>query len=311
MTNKVIQRNIHISHRKASLVIDLVRNKPVHEAIRILSNTPKKFAPIVLKLLNSAISNVQHNSKDMDPSKLYIYKIVANQGPTMKRTLPRAKGSADQLFKRTTHLEIVLSDDVNEREKELAAIKAKKSKKPLAVEPVAKVETKKVAKPSKVEIKPVEKDENVDPELLKREQQVLKVVEKTASQKEEETTETIMISTSPKNAQVLFDDLEKNVIFYKTTPINKVLRVLVYVTSPTKKVVGEFDLESVEIGAISSIWRKYSKQSVISKKEYDAYYEGKDKAHALVSKKAYKYRNPKDLSEYNMTKGPSGFQYLK
>ena len=54
-----------------------------------------------------------------------------------------------------------------------------------------------------------------------------------------------------------------------------------------------------------------NKQSVISKKEYDAYYEGKDKAHALVSKKAYKYRNPKDLSEYNMTKGPSGFQYLK
>lgn len=310
MKSRVIQRNIHISHRKASLVIDLVRGKSVYEAKRILEATRKKFAPIVLKLLKSAISNVQNNQKDMDPKNLYIYQIFANQGPTWKRTLPRAKGSADRLFKRTTHLEIVLSDDKNELQKDLQLIKerlAKRNQKKVVV----KQEEKKVHQPKvqpKVEPK---KEEFVDPELLKREQQVLKVVETKADTQEVETTETIMISTSPKNAEVLFDNPEKNIIFYKTTPANKVLRVLVYVTTPVKKVVGEFDLETIDIGAVSSIWRKHSKASVLSKKEYDAYYENKDKAHAMVSKKSFKYRKPKDLAEYNMTKGPSGFQYLK
>lgn len=296
---RVIQRNIHISHRKASLVIDLIRGKSVQEAKRILENTQKKFAPIVLKLLKQAVANAENNTK-MEVNKLYVYYIVANQGPTMKRNLPRAKGSADRLFKRTTHLEIVLSDDPKERELELAAIKVKKSRKPVEKQEPKKVEVK----------KPVE--EPVDPELLKREQEVLKVVETPKEDSvEQETTETIIISMAPKSAEALFDNPEKNVVFYKVTPANKVLRVIVYATAPVKKVVGEFDLQEIKIAATSTIWRNFSKASVISKKEYDAYYEGKDKAHAMISKKTYKYRNPKDLKEYNMTKGPSGFQYLK
>lgn len=305
---RVIQRNIHISHRKASLVIDLIRGKSVQEAKRILENTQKKFAPIVLKLLKQAVANAENNTK-LEVNKLYVYYIVANQGPTMKRNLPRAKGSADRLFKRTTHLEIVLSDDPKERELELAAIKAKKSKKPVEKQ-VSKVEVKKPE--PKVETKKVVEEQPVDPELLKREQEVLKVVETSKEPNvEQETTETIIISMAPKSAEALFDNPEKNVVFYKVTPANKVLRVIVYATAPVKKVVGEFDLQEIKIAATSTIWKNFSKASVISKKEYDSYYEGKEKAHAMISKKTYKYRNPKDLSDYNMSKGPSGFQYLK
>lgn len=132
MTNKVIQRNIHISHRKAQLVCDLVRNKKVEEAITILENTNKKMAPIIKKLLESAIAN-SINNHAMNAGKLYIYNIAANQGPTWKRTMPRAKGSADMMFKRTTHVEIVLSDNPNERNEEIQArkdlIKKQKEKK--------------------------------------------------------------------------------------------------------------------------------------------------------------------------------------
>ncbi len=123
MINTVIQRNIKISHRKAQLVCDLVRNANVQEALIILNNTNKKFSPIAKKLLNSAIANAINNHA-MDSEKLYIYSIVANQGPTIKRTMPRARGSADMILKRTTHLEIKLSDNPNERKILLEAKKA-------------------------------------------------------------------------------------------------------------------------------------------------------------------------------------------
>lgn len=118
MKARAIQRNIHSSAQKAKLVVDLIRNKPVIDAIAILENTNKKIAPIVLKLLNQAISNATNNHA-MDASKLYVYHIVANQAPTLKRTNPRARGSADLLKKRYCHIEIILSDDVNERTNEI------------------------------------------------------------------------------------------------------------------------------------------------------------------------------------------------
>lgn len=127
MKTRVIQRNVHISHRKVQLVVDLIRNKKVDEATRILENTDKKSAPIVKKLLHSAIANAMNNHS-MNGSSLYVYEIFANEGPTWKRTMPRAKGSADRLFKRTTHIEIVLSDDPKERQKDLAKIKQRIAK---------------------------------------------------------------------------------------------------------------------------------------------------------------------------------------
>ncbi len=109
-TTRALQRNIKISARKAGLVCDLVRFKKATTALNILENTDKKFAPFVLKLLRSGMANAANNH-NMNTENLYIQSIVANQGPTAKRTMPRAKGSADIIRKRTTHLEIILSDE--------------------------------------------------------------------------------------------------------------------------------------------------------------------------------------------------------
>lgn len=127
---RAIQRNIHISSRKAKLVCDLIRNKPVQEALSILEHTNKKAATYLKKLLDQAISNAVNNHA-LKADKLYIFKVVANQGPTLKRTMPRAKGSADLIRKRYSHLEIIVSDDPNEKQKELQKIKDRIKKRAL------------------------------------------------------------------------------------------------------------------------------------------------------------------------------------
>ena len=124
MKTTSIVRSVHVSSRKAKLVVDLIRGKKVAEALRILDTTNKKSAGILKKLLNSAISNATNNHS-MNGELLYVYEIFANEGPTLKRVMPRAKGSADTIFKRTTHFKITLSDDINERQKDLALIKDK------------------------------------------------------------------------------------------------------------------------------------------------------------------------------------------
>ena len=82
-----------ISSRKVKVVIDLIRNKPVGEALAILKFTPKAAAELVEKLLNSAIANAENNH-EMDVEKLYVAEVYANQGPTLKRIRPRAQGRA-------------------------------------------------------------------------------------------------------------------------------------------------------------------------------------------------------------------------
>lgn len=114
MISKAIERNIHISPRKAGIVCDAIRFKKVDDAIAQLENIDKKAALIILKLLKSAIANATNNHR-MNAAKLYILSIVANEGPTMKRVLPRAKGSANTLRKRTSHIEIIISDDEKDR----------------------------------------------------------------------------------------------------------------------------------------------------------------------------------------------------
>ena len=73
--------HVRIAPRKVRIVIDLIRNKPVGEAIGILKNTPKAASPVVEKLLNSAIANAENNHK-MDVEKLYVAEVYADQGPT-------------------------------------------------------------------------------------------------------------------------------------------------------------------------------------------------------------------------------------
>lgn len=98
-----------ISSRKVKIVIDLIRNKPVGVALGILMQTPKAASPLVLKLLKSAIANAENNHS-MEVDKLYVKEICANQGPTLKRIMPRAQGRAFRIRKRTSHVTIVLAE---------------------------------------------------------------------------------------------------------------------------------------------------------------------------------------------------------
>ena len=98
-----------ISSRKIKIVIDLIRNKSVGEALAILKFTPKAGAEIVEKLLLSAIANAENNH-EMDVDKLYVAEIFANQGPTLKRIMPRAQGRAFRIRKRTSPITVVLKE---------------------------------------------------------------------------------------------------------------------------------------------------------------------------------------------------------
>ena len=99
-----------ISSRKVKIVADLIRGKDVNEALAIVKFTPKASSDIIEKLLKSAIANAENNH-DMKHENLYIAEIFANQGPTLKRIRPAAKGSAVRIRKRTSNITIVLRDD--------------------------------------------------------------------------------------------------------------------------------------------------------------------------------------------------------
>ena len=100
---------IRIPAQKVRIVIDLIRGKSVEKAIAILTNTPKSASPVVLKLLNSAVANAEHNL-GMSADNLYIEEIYANEGLIMKRYMPRAKGSAAGMQKKTSHITVVLNE---------------------------------------------------------------------------------------------------------------------------------------------------------------------------------------------------------
>lgn len=101
--------NVGVTPRKARLVIDLVRGKTVAEAQAILKNVNKAASPIVLKLINSAAANAVNNH-GMNSDKLFVKEIYANEGLKMKRFMPRAKGRASGLVKRTSHINVVVAE---------------------------------------------------------------------------------------------------------------------------------------------------------------------------------------------------------
>ncbi len=98
-----------ISARKVKIVTDLLRGKKVEEALNIVKYTPKASSEVIEKLLKSAIANAENNHF-MNRSNLYVAEIYANQGPTLKRIRPAAKGSAVRIRKRTSHITIVLRE---------------------------------------------------------------------------------------------------------------------------------------------------------------------------------------------------------
>ena len=98
-----------ISSRKVKIVADLIRGKSAEEALAIVKFTPKASSEVIEKLLKSAIANAENNH-GMTSSNLYVDQIYANQGPTLKRIRPAAKGSAVRIRKRTSHITIVLKE---------------------------------------------------------------------------------------------------------------------------------------------------------------------------------------------------------
>ena len=98
-----------ISPRKVQIVLDLIRGKDAGTAMAILKNTPKSASEYLIKLRKSAVANAENNF-GMDASKLYVSECFVCPGPTLKRLLPRAKGSADRLLKRSSHVTIAVKE---------------------------------------------------------------------------------------------------------------------------------------------------------------------------------------------------------
>ena len=106
---QAVLRYARISARKVKIVADLIRGKNVDEALAIVKFTPKASSATIEKLLKSAIANAENNH-GMNRGNLIVSEIYANQGPTLKRIRPAAKGSAVRIRKRTSHITIKLRE---------------------------------------------------------------------------------------------------------------------------------------------------------------------------------------------------------
>ena len=127
MQTQAVLKFVKLSPQKARLVADLVRGKKVDEALNILKFSTKKAAKVLKKVLDSAIANAENNN-GADVDELKVQEIFIDVGPVMKRIMPRAKGSADRITKRTSHVTIRVSDEQP----------VKKAKKPAAKAAAAK-----------------------------------------------------------------------------------------------------------------------------------------------------------------------------
>ncbi len=106
-----IAKYIRISPRKVRIVADLIKGKSVDDAYAILTYTPKAASPVLAKVLKSAEANAVNNN-GLNREKLYVETAIANPGPVLKRYMPRAKGSASSIKKRTSHITVVLKERV-------------------------------------------------------------------------------------------------------------------------------------------------------------------------------------------------------
>ncbi len=123
---KAILRYAKTTPRKAGLIANLIKGLQVDEAIAQLMYNPKRASQIILKLLKSAKADALANKLDLN--KLYVKNVIVNQGPKLKRYLPRARGIATPIEKKMSHIEIILAEKENIRPK-FSILEKEKSKK--------------------------------------------------------------------------------------------------------------------------------------------------------------------------------------
>ena len=109
MNTSATLKYVRSSPQKVRLIADQIRGLPVDRALNILAFSNKKAATIVKKVLESAIANAEHND-GADVDELKVSSIFINQGPTLKRLRPRARGRADRIFKRMSHITVTVSE---------------------------------------------------------------------------------------------------------------------------------------------------------------------------------------------------------
>ncbi len=132
-------RYLNIAPRKVRLVADLVRGKSVEQAQTILNFTVRRAAKPLEKLLKSAVANAKNNFQ-LEASNFYIAKITVDEGPKLKRFMPRARGQAYEIQKKTSHITLIL-DEIEKKKKK----KIKKTQKAEITKEVEKI--KKIEKP--------------------------------------------------------------------------------------------------------------------------------------------------------------------
>lgn len=108
---RAVAKYIRISPFKVRIVLDIIRGRSYDEAVAILKNTPKAASEILLKVVNSAAANAEHNM-NLNKSDLFVAEAFAGQGPILKRIQPVSKGRAHRINKRTSHITIVLDTKV-------------------------------------------------------------------------------------------------------------------------------------------------------------------------------------------------------
>ena len=100
---------VRVSDTKARIVLEQIKDKDINTATALLAYSPRYAAEVIGKILKSAVANAENNL-GMDTSKLFVEEVIANQGPTMKRIRPKAKGRAYKILKRTSHISIILNE---------------------------------------------------------------------------------------------------------------------------------------------------------------------------------------------------------
>jgi len=155
MEVRSIHKYARISPYKAREVTREIQGLPVSAALDLLAFTPKKAAFLISKTLKSAIANAENNA-NLKPDGLVVKEAIVGEGPTLKRIMARARGSASRILKRTSHIRIVLSDEISIETRETRKAKRKQENKATKKQTKSEAIESAVAAPEKKPQKPTQ-----------------------------------------------------------------------------------------------------------------------------------------------------------